>query len=182
TANVDLSEAWARLRPPSVPGWYVLLTVSDTGVGMEPEVQAHIFEPFFTTKEQGKGTGLGLAMVYGIVKQSNGYIWVTSRPGLGTSFQIYLPLVDGPAPIAESSSVSSTAAGAQESILLVEDEDGVRELIAEILLQSGYNVLSAKNGAEAIEIGRQHLHAIHLLITDIVMPGLRGPEVATRLS
>jgi PAS domain S-box-containing protein len=182
TANVELSEAWARLHPPSVPGWYVLLTVSDTGVGMEPEVQAHIFEPFFTTKEQGKGTGLGLAMVYGIVKQSNGYIWVTSRPGLGTSFQVYLPLVDRPSPVTEPSNLSSKVPGGPETILLVEDEDGVRELIAEILLQSGYNVLSAKNGAEAIEIGQQHPRAIQLLITDIVMPGLHGPEVAVRLS
>jgi two-component system, cell cycle sensor histidine kinase and response regulator CckA len=182
TANVELSEAWARLHPPSVPGWYVLLTVNDTGVGMEPEVQAHIFEPFFTTKEQGKGTGLGLAMVYGIVKQSNGYIWVTSRPGLGTSFQVYLPLVDRPSPVTEPSILSSKAPGGPETILLVEDEDGVRELIAEILLQSGYNVLSAKNGAEAIEIAQQHPRAIQLLITDIVMPGLRGPEVAVRLS
>src|SRR5262249_27616259 len=102
---------------------------------MEPEVQAPIFEPFFTTKDQGKGTGLGLAMVYGIVKQSNGYIWVSSRPGLGTSFQIYLPLMDRPAPIADASSLSSTAAGGHETILLVAHEAGVGEVISGILIQ-----------------------------------------------
>ena len=182
TANVELSEAWAHLHPPSAPGGYVMLSVTDTGVGMEPDLQAQIFEPFFTTKEQGKGTGLGLATVYGIVKQSNGHVWVTSHPGQGSSFQVYLPLVEKPSQIAEPQIHSSIATHSQETILLVEDEDDVRELIAEILLQCGYNVLPAKNGAEATEIGRQHPGAIHLLITDIVMPGLRGPEVATRLA
>ena len=163
------------------PGAYVLLDVTDTGTGMDEETQAHIFEPFFTTKEKGKGTGLGLATVYGIVKQSGGFIWVYSELSKGTSFKIYLPRVDekqvpcgAPRPVAELPKGT-------ETILLTEDEQDVREIAREFLESGGYQVIEAQNGNDAIRLAAQYGDEIDLLVTDMVMPGITGQELAERL-
>ncbi|HEX8890902.1 MAG TPA: response regulator [Pyrinomonadaceae bacterium] len=181
TKNVYLDSAYSQTHLSVEPGHYVMLAVSDTGVGMEPEIQEHIFEPFFTTKEKGKGTGLGLSTIYGIVKQSGGHLWLYSEVGHGTTFKIYLPLVN------EESSTEATVKPAQiargsETILMVEDEGALRELIREILEQDGYKVLVAHNGREALSISAQHRGAIDLLITDVVLPEVSGREVAERLT
>ena len=168
TANVDLDDEYERRHVGARPGPHVMLAVSDTGTGIPREIQAQIFEPFFTTKEQGKGTGLGLATVYGIVKQSGGYIEVDSEPGQGTAFRIYLPRLD--------------AAAATETILLVEDEEGVRELARDILRASGYTVLEARNGAEALLLCERHQGPLDMLLTDVVMPRMSGRELAERLA
>ncbi|HKF22236.1 MAG TPA: ATP-binding protein [Candidatus Angelobacter sp.] len=180
TANVELDEAWARSHPPSPAGRYVMLSVTDTGPGMDTETQARIFEPFFTTKRLGKGTGLGLATAYGIVKQSNGYLGVKSEPGEGASFQVYLPVAEKPAE-PDVASLSSISPRGSETVLLVEDEEEVRELLTETLSLYGYKVLSASNGAKAITISNQYAGIIHLLVTDLAMPGISGSEVASRL-
>jgi two-component system, cell cycle sensor histidine kinase and response regulator CckA len=182
TQNADLDEAYARRHPPLVPGGYVMLAVSDTGVGMDAETQAHVFEPFFTTKEKGRGTGLGLATVYGVVKQSGGYIWLYSEPGQGTTFKIYLPRVGEVSEAACPGRVSTEAPLGSETILLAEDERDVREVAREFLILCGYTVLEAKDGAEAIEIATKHAGPIHLLLTDMVMPGMGGRELAARLA
>ena len=181
TANVELDEAYVLQRPPTVPGNYIVLVVSDTGIGMDAATQAHIFEPFFTTKEVGKGTGLGLATVYGVVKQSGGYIWVYSEPGLGTTFKIYLPRVDEPADERRQHPAVSTSGRATETVLVIEDEESLRALARTLLEGAGYTVLEAHGGSEAIKISRQHGKPIHLLLTDMVMPGMSGPEVAKNL-
>jgi two-component system cell cycle sensor histidine kinase/response regulator CckA len=182
TANVELDASYAR--PPVVlsPGKYVMLAVTDNGCGMDAETQTHIFEPFFTTKEKGKGTGLGLATVYGIVKQSGGYVWVYSEPGRGTSFKIYLPRVENveePGP-QNRNDLQSSRRGT-ETILLVEDEKGVRELAREYLEMSGYTVIEAEDGHTALELAAMHSGTIHLLMTDVVMPGISGRELADRV-
>jgi CheY-like chemotaxis protein len=159
-----------------------MLAVSDSGVGIPREIQAHIFEPFFTTKEQGKGTGLGLATVYGIVKQSGGYIEVDSEPGRGTTFRIYLPRVDTTVPVVDRATRPAAAAGGTETILLVEDEEGVRELARDILRSSGYTVLEARSGSEALLICERHQGPLDLLLTDVVMPRMSGRELAERLA
>jgi len=181
TCNAELDEAYAFQNAPTIPGKYVALLVTDTGVGMDVATQAHIFEPFFTTKEVGKGTGLGLATVYGVVKQSGGYIWVYSEPGIGSTFKVYLPRVDAPVEKSGVSSGESTPEGGTETILLVEDEDSLRTLTRTLLEQGGYTVLEANGGNEAMEIARQHREPIDLLLTDMVMPGMGGPEVARNL-
>jgi PAS domain S-box-containing protein len=181
TANADLDEAYARHHPPMPPGRYVKLAVSDTGCGMDAETQSHIFEPFFSTKEVGKGTGLGLSTVYGIVKQSGGYIWVYSEPGQGATFKIYLPRVDGAAPARSPEKTQTELPRASETVLLVEDESPLRELSQELLEGAGYTVLEAPNGLEAIQIAGLHNGPIHILLTDVVMPGMSGPELAARL-
>jgi PAS domain S-box-containing protein len=181
TLNAELDEAYARLHPPLVPGHYVMLAISDTGVGMDAETQAHAFEPFFTTKGKGKGTGLGLATVYGVVKQSGGYIWLYSEPGQGTTFKIYLPRVEEAVEETRPARVPEPPLGS-ETILLVEDERDVREVAREFLSLSGYTVLEARGGAEAIEIAARHSQPIHLLVTDMVMPGMGGRELAARLA
>ncbi|HSE18815.1 MAG TPA: PAS domain S-box protein [Pyrinomonadaceae bacterium] len=180
TANTTLDER-AVLKHVSVkPGAYVMLSVSDTGSGMDQETQQRIFEPFFTTKETGKGTGLGLSTVYGIVKQSGGNIWVYSEPGMGTVFKVYLPRIDDAA--ADKSEKQETIVlRGSETILLIEDEDVVRGLTKKILMQAGYNVLDAKGGEEAIRVCSAYPGAIDLLLTDVVMPEISGKEVADRL-
>jgi two-component system cell cycle sensor histidine kinase/response regulator CckA len=182
TANVELDDNFTQGRPEVQPGWYVLLAVSDTGCGMTEEVKAKVFEPFFTTKEAGKGTGLGLATVYGIVKQSGGYIYVYSEPGLGTTFKIYLPLVEDGVPAGTSNSDRKTLPQGSETILLVEDEDAVRSLTRYTLQMQGYAVLEARDGEEALRVADQHQGQIHLLMTDVVMPRMGGRRVAERLA
>ncbi len=182
TANVELDEDYVRRNVGSRPGPHVMLAVSDSGVGIPREMQKHIFEPFFTTKEQGKGTGLGLATVYGIVKQSGGYIEVDSQPGRGTTFRIYLPRVDSATAVAERGARAVAPSGGTETILLVEDEDGVRELARDILRASGYTVLEARNGAEGLLLGERHQGPLHLLLTDVVMPRMSGRELAERMT
>jgi two-component system cell cycle sensor histidine kinase/response regulator CckA len=180
TADAELDETYARLHPEVRPGPYVMLAVSDAGVGMDPETQAQIFEPFFTTKEPGKGTGLGLATVYGIVKQSGGHISVYSEPGHGTTFKVYLPRVAGSLTVAPPEPAGKTDPG-WETILLVEDEEGVRELAQEILEAEGYKVLVASGPEEALLTVERHDATIHLLVTDVVMPQASGPELVERL-
>jgi len=182
TGNVELDDSYAGGHFTLNAGSYVMLAVSDTGCGMDAETQSHIFEPFFTTKEQGKGTGLGLAMVYGIVKQSEGYIWVYSEPGRGTTFKIYLPRVDeSPAP-SKLVKVPGEQAGGAETILLVEDESSVRSLVRGVLETAGYTVLEARNGEDALVISNAHREHIHLLVTDVVMPKMSGPELAQQMA
>ena len=162
-------------------GAYVMLAVSDSGVGMDAETQAHVFEPFFTTKEKGKGTGLGLATVYGIVKQSGGYISVYSEKGVGTTFKMYFPRAEKELSADRSQAPAQPVAGGSETILLVEDEQAVRFAAREFLQTKGYTVLDAQNGAEALQAHSQHVGQVHLLITDVVMPGMNGRELAERL-
>lgn len=181
TSNAELDDSYTASHPIVRSGRYILLNVTDTGTGMDPETQAHIFEPFFTTKEQGKGTGLGLATVYGIVKQSGGFIWVYSELGKGTSFKIYLPRVDEPVEDPGSSKSAGEAPRGTETILLAEDENDVREVAREFLESGGYTVLEASNGAEAVRLAAAHKGKIDLLVTDMVMPGMTGPELASRL-
>ena len=180
TANVELRPDDLLSHPDAAPGSYVLLTVADTGHGMTPEVLARIFEPFFTTKETGKGTGLGLATVYGIVQQSGGHLDVASAAGAGTTFKVYLPRAGGDRRRMDASPVWSFHAGS-ETVLVVEDEDGVRALTGHILTHSGYNLLEAPDGSEAVRVAYAHPGPIHLLITDVVMPGVGGHKVAEQL-
>ncbi len=181
TANVEMTQGSGARHGSMTPGSYVLLAVSDTGIGMDEEIRTHIFEPFFTTKEVGKGTGLGLATVYGIVKQSGGFIWVESALGKGTTFEIYLPLASGPASKAEAEHKQAALQRGSETILVVEDEAGVRELAGEFLRAHGYAVLEAKDGIEALEIAARHEGTIHMILTDMIMPRMSGAELVTRL-
>ncbi|MCX7008423.1 MAG: ATP-binding protein [Kiritimatiellaeota bacterium] len=176
-----LQEADCRDRPDFIPpGNYVALRVRDDGAGMTPEIQARIFEPFFTTKEVGKGTGLGLATIYGIVKQNHGAITVESAPGLGTTFTIYLPRIGEAAPAAQPASVAPKLVG-KETVLLVEDEVRVLELVQRILAQQGYKVLAAATPDAALHFCADLREPIHLLLTDVIMPGMGGLELAERL-
>jgi PAS domain S-box-containing protein len=182
TANVEMDSTSAQTHFPLPPGRYVLLAISDTGIGMDAETQARIFDPFFTTKEKGKGTGLGLAMVYGIVKQSGGYIWVYSEVGKGTTFKIYLPRTEEEV---EESGPGRSGFKAQlgtETLLLVEDEDAVRVLVRNVLREKGYRILEASRGEEALELAGQYGGPIDLLVTDVVMPQMNGRELARRLA
>jgi PAS domain S-box-containing protein len=184
TENVDLGSAYARDHATVRPGRYVMLAVSDTGMGMSPDTIAHIFEPFYTTKESGRGTGLGLSTVYGIVKQSGGYIWVYSEPGHGTTFKVYLPRVEEAVeslPVEKSGEGDRKRTGT-ETILLVEDEPQLRELTRSVLQARGYEVVEAKNSAEAEQLAEKYGAKIHLLLTDVIMPGISGRELAKRLS
>ena len=182
THNVTVDEQRVITRPPIRPGEYVLLSVTDIGQGMDAETKARIFEPFFTTKERGKGTGLGLATVYGIIKQSGGCVWVESEPGSGARFEVYLPRVnedvEDPATAEET---ETTPARRRKTVLVVEDEDGVRELASAFLQSAGYTVLTARDGTEALSIAERSEDPVHLLLTDVVMPKMRGPELAKRL-
>jgi PAS domain S-box-containing protein len=178
TSNTELDDEYALHHPPCIVGRYVILAVTDSGVGMSQETKARIFEPFFTTKELGKGTGLGLSTVYGVAKQSGGYIWVYSEPGQGSVFKLYLPRVDGSEVQIRPAKSAPELLPGTETVLLVEDEQSVRALTRNLLEQGGYTVLEADNGAHAVEIAKQHHGPIHLLLTDVVMPGMNGPAVA----
>jgi PAS domain S-box-containing protein len=182
TANVELDETYARNHIAVTPGRYVMLSMSDTGIGMTPEVRQQVFEPFFTTKEKGKGTGLGLSTVYGIVKQSEGNIWVYSEPGKGATFKIYLPRVDEPLEAIKERVVKEELPRGSETILLVEDEEMVRKLAVQILKRQGYTVLEGSHGNEAFNICNKHDGPIHLLVTDVVMPKMSGLELAERIA
>ena len=181
TSNLAMQEREAAQRPPMQAGNYILLSVSDTGHGMDQKTKAHIFEPFFTTKEVGKGTGLGLATVYGVVKQSGGFIWVDSAPGKGTTFEIYLPQVSEPVRPSDGEARPAAIPRGSETILVVEDESGVRELTREFLKVSGYTVLEAKDGIEALEVASQHAGTVHLALIDVVLPRMGGAELAERI-
>jgi signal transduction histidine kinase len=181
TTNVELENS-SFLREAVIEGHYVMLSVTDTGTGMTEETKQHLFEPFFTTKESGKGTGLGLSTTYGIVKQSNGYIWVYSEPGHGTTFKVYLPrAIHGAAVATERTVVSAPVRRTSETVLLVEDEAGVRSLSRRILENAGYRVFEAANGDDAEMVFARHADSIDLIVTDVVMPGCGGPELLTRL-
>lgn len=180
TSNVDLEETYVSDSASFHPGPYVMLSVSDTGCGMDEQTMAHIFEPFFTTKAPGKGTGLGLAMVYGCVHQSGGHLGLHSEPGKGATFTIYLPRVDEP-PTVEREKVTATPLKGSETILLVEDNEPLRKLTTSILERNGYTVLQASGGKQAIDVAKDTSGPIDLLITDVVMPGLNGGELAAIL-
>ncbi len=182
TAKIDLDEDYARRHPPQLPGAYVLLTVADTGMGMDAETQARIFEPFFTTKEIGKGTGLGLSTVYGVVRQSGGHIWVYSEPGLGTTFKIYLPCAAQTARAQQPPAAPAESLRGSETVLLVEDEEALRGLTRSLLEDSGYTVLEADLPEAATEIAQRHSGQIHALLTDMVMPGMTGKDLAAKLA
>jgi len=182
TANVVIDETFSAQHADMPPGSYVALSVSDTGSGMSSETRSHIFEPFFTTKEKGKGTGLGLATVYGIVKQSGGYIWVYSEPDLGATFKLYLPRVDAqPERLPPAAAPAANCQGS-ETLLVVEDEDGVRLLVRDYLRMKGYTVLEAGHGEEALRIAGEHSGEISLMITDVIMPGMNGRQLAERMA
>jgi CheY-like chemotaxis protein len=180
TANFEIDQTYTRNHPGSKTGKYVLLAVTDTGTGMNAETLTHMFEPFFTTKERGKGTGLGLATVYGIVKQSNGYIWVDSAPGKGTSFEIYLPRHAGQ-PAGEQKLDSEERLRGSECILLVEDAEPLRRLAKSFLETGGFRVFSAESGEEALEVAAGFGGVFDLLLTDVVMPGMNGRVLAEQL-
>jgi CheY-like chemotaxis protein len=183
TSNAELDAAYARDHAMVRPGHYVMLAVSDNGTGMSADTVAHIFEPFYTTKESGRGTGLGLSTVYGIVKQSGGYVWVYSEPGRGTTFKVYLPRVDEPLEALSSSqaTIPDCVKMGTETILLVEDEPDLRELTRTVLASKGYTVVEARNAEEAERFAESNGARIHLLLTDVIMPGISGRELAKRI-
>lgn len=182
TSNIQLDNSYTDQHAVVMPGNYVMLAVSDTGSGMDAETQSHIFEPFFTTKEKGKGTGLGLATVFGIVKQNNGHIWVYSEPGCGTTFKIYLPQAEIEIMPEESDDQVSPISGGSETILVVEDNNTVRSLIKNILISYGYQILDAAEGQSALQLLDPRKESIDLLITDVVMPGMGGRQVARAIT
>jgi two-component system, cell cycle sensor histidine kinase and response regulator CckA len=183
TSQLVVDEDYVRGCPDAIKGPCVVMTITDTGVGMDEKIRHNIFEPFFTTKRPGKGTGLGLATVYGVVRQFNGWIDVESRPGRGTQFRIYLPRVDRGvvAEVDAERPIAAASLPGSETILLVEDEEGVRQLSSEVLVSHGYSVLCALNGADALQMAGTHWGPIHLLVTDVVMQGMTGRELADRL-
>jgi CheY-like chemotaxis protein len=180
TGNVKLDDVYTRHHIDVEPGDYVMLAVSDTGVGMDAKTMSHLFEPFFTTKEIGKGTGLGLSTVYGIVKQNGGHIWVYSEPGIGTSFKVYLPRVKDESDVDESIEIAIAQTPGNETILIVEDEEAVRYLVRQILHSKGYKVLEASNGVDALLLLEQLSEPPQLIITDVIMPFMSGREFADK--
>jgi CheY-like chemotaxis protein len=180
TANTVLDEQFVGRHPGMLPGRYVELRVADTGCGMPPDVLARVFEPFFTTKPQGQGTGLGLSTVYDVVKQSGGHVTIESEPGVGTTVTSYFPSVDDPIEASTTEATEPSLDG-NETILLVEDDVAIRELAGKVLDSYGYTVLAAQDVAEAIALGTDHAGPIHLLLSDVVMPDLSGPDLAQRL-
>jgi len=182
TANLRLDEAYAQRHSMVPPGDYVMFAVSDSGEGIAEQHQAHIFEPFYTTKEAGKGTGLGLATVYGIVKQNGGFIWVYSEPGLGTAFKVYLPRVRSTMEEARTARNDGKLPGGSETVLLVEDESAVRQPAREFLARCGYTVLEASDGEDALRVSREYCGPIDLMISDVVMPKMSGPKLAEQVA
>jgi two-component system cell cycle sensor histidine kinase/response regulator CckA len=184
THNVELDDAYVQTRTVVPPGQYVLLEVSDSGQGIDPEHLPHIFEPFYTTKEKGKGTGLGLATVYGIVKQSGGFIWVYSEPGMGTTFRIYFPRVEHRARQTSDGDSTHTTVDLRgsETVLLVEDETAVRQPACEFMKRCEYNIIEAKDGLQAVDAAARHKGRIDLMVTDVVMPGMSGGQLAELLA
>jgi two-component system, cell cycle sensor histidine kinase and response regulator CckA len=182
TANMNLNEEYAGRHISVKPGPFVMMAVTDTGCGMDAATQSHLFEPFFTTKEKGKGTGLGLSTVYGIIKQSGGNIWAYSELGRGSTFKVYLPRAEEAVKTHPPKEPQPLAGKGTETILLVEDEDAVRSMISRVLQGSGYRVLEACQGAEAIDACRTHTGPIHLMVTDVIMPQMSGRELAERMA
>jgi two-component system, cell cycle sensor histidine kinase and response regulator CckA len=182
TVNAELDQSYMSSHPLMKAGPYVQLVVTDSGTGMDAETQAHIFEPFFTTKEKGKGTGLGLSTVYGIVEQCGGQVRVESELGKGTTFRIHFPSVDSPVLDKKREEVHPDSPGGGQTILLVEDQEEFRRMVATYLTRQGYDVLVARNGTEAIQISSSRAEDIHLMLSDVVMPGLRGPQLAKILA
>jgi CheY-like chemotaxis protein len=181
TANVELDEGQAAQHGAVKPGSYVRLAITDTGSGMDEQTRARIFEPYFTTKEKGKGTGLGLSTVFGIVTQSGGHVLVQSEFGKGTTVGVYLPRAESATIAGGESPVESTPTKGTETILVVEDEDAVRDFVARTLRADGYRVLTAASAADALATCETHRDPIHLVVADVVMPGMGGPELCTRL-
>jgi len=179
-SNVELDDAFVRAHAGTHAGAHVLLTVSDTGVGMSAETRTRVFEPFFTTKERSRGTGLGLATVYGIVTQAGGHIWVDSEPGRGTTFTIYLPRTDVPVEAATDAASARAPAG-REAILVVEDDDAVRKVTSDALRSFGYDVHAVADAESALALVEQQLDAYDLILSDIVLSGMSGPQLAERL-
>ena len=182
TSNVYLDEECVREHPAVKPGSYVMMAISDNGIGMNENTRSHLFEPFFTTKGKGKGTGLGLSTVYGIVKQSSGFVWVHSEPEKGSAFKIYFPKVEGSTSLFQEEDKLKQSPQGNETILITEDDSSLRALVARILAERGYAVLEASNGKEALDIAEKYAGEIHLVITDVIMPGIGGKELASRLS
>jgi CheY-like chemotaxis protein len=180
--NVELDDSYSQEHQQVIPGRYVLLAVADSGCGMDRETQARIFDPFFTTKELGKGTGLGLATVYGIVKQSGGYICVYSEPDNGTVFKVYLPRVEEVADSIEQKEIDGAPSRGSETVLLAEDSASLREMARKYLESVGYTVLEAASGKEALQQAKEFAGHIDLLLTDVVMPEMSGPELACQMS
>jgi PAS domain S-box-containing protein len=181
TANADFDDTYAAAHPPALPGRFVMLAVTDTGTGMDAETQRRLFEPFFTTKPAGKGTGLGLPTVYGIVKQMGGYVWVYSEVGRGSCFKVYLPRSGDAAPAAPPAKAASAVSGGSETILVAEDSQSLRALIQEVLSEQGYQVITAREGQEALAIVESRAGSIDLLLTDVVMPNLGGADLVRQL-
>jgi hypothetical protein len=180
--NVDLDNSYVQIHPPAIPGPYVMFAVSDSGCGMDQKTQSQIFDPFFTTKEFGKGTGLGLATVYGIVKQSGGYIWVYSELGKGSVFKVYLPRVGGAAALVPQIAADGAPQRGSETILIAEDSEGLREIAREYLGNLGYTVIEASSGEQALQRAQEFGGEIHLLLTDVMMSGMNGRELADRIA
>jgi CheY-like chemotaxis protein len=181
TAPATLDQAFVAAHPGSITGAHVRLSIHDTGCGMGPDVMSHLFEPFFTTKEPGRGTGLGLSTVYGIVKQHRGYIGVTSEPGRGSSFEVYLPRVEARPTPGRSAPRERLRPGGRETVLFVEDEVALRDLMHRVLAKGGYTVLAAGDGVEALAVVEAHPGPIDLVVTDVIMPRMSGPDLAVRL-
>jgi CheY-like chemotaxis protein len=181
TANAAVDQDYAARHPEFAPGQYAMLCVTDTGCGMDPGIMDRIFDPFFTTKALGQGTGLGLSTVHGIVKQSGGHIWVYSEPGKGTSFKIHLPRAESGAAATPAHKGSTASSGGSETILVAEDESIVRGLMQRVLTDAGYTVIVAENAQDALLACERHASAVSLLVTDVVMPDMSGPELAERL-
>jgi signal transduction histidine kinase/ActR/RegA family two-component response regulator len=181
-ANCDLDAAWSRFHPGVQAGPHVMLAVRDTGHGMDEETQSHLFEPFFTTKDKSKGSGLGLATVYGTVSQSGGCVTVSSKLGLGTTIQIYLPRVEEPVEVVQALEPIVRSLQGEERILVVEDDDAVRRMTRVFLEIRGYSVIEARNAADAIQLVESYHETIHLVLTDVVMPGMKGRELVDRLA
>jgi signal transduction histidine kinase/CheY-like chemotaxis protein len=181
TGNVYQDERYAQKYLGFQPGSYVMLAMTDTGTGMDEETKSHIFEPFFTTKEEGKGTGLGMSTVYGIVRQSNGHIFVYTEPGRGTTFKIYLPRIEGNAEPEEKEELAVKVLNGTETLLVVEDNDSVRNLARKVLGDYGYTILEAEDGESALKLSEAHEGSIHLMLVDIVMPGISARDLVGRL-